>query len=44
MLAQHSDMFTKSSDKLKHPGCIFTRMIGFVTWPPFSYQNYYKGG
>ena len=19
-------------------------MIGFVTWPPFSYLNYYKGG
>ena len=19
-------------------------MIGFVTWPPFLYQNYYKGG
>ena len=19
-------------------------MIGFVTWPPFSYQDYYKGG
>ena len=19
-------------------------MIGFITWPPFLYQNYYKGG
>ena len=19
-------------------------MIGFVTWPPFSYHHYYKGG
>ena len=19
-------------------------MIGFVTWPPFLYQHYYKGG
>ena len=23
---------------------IFISMIGFVTWPPFSCQNYYKGG
>ena len=22
----------------------FTSMIGFVTWPPFLYQNYYKDG
>ena len=23
---------------------IFTIMIGFVTWPPFSHHHYYKGG
>ena len=24
--------------------CILTTMIAFVTWPPFLYHHYYKGG
>ena len=24
--------------------CILTTMISFVTWPPFLYYHYYKGG